>query len=506
MSRPPVSRRATVLLLLPAAGVAGWALVELLRQRVGLAALWPRSFPILLAGQLAGAGALAVALLRRDSRLAPRVGFVALVLTSAAYLVWYQPYRALVALQAFGVAAGVLGLLATIGPPLLRRMPRRAVSVADLLLFLLCVCAVTAEAGLRVAAAWSASPLFASQSEELTDFLERQRLKRELPHAGGRVNSLRHFDEEFQAKQPGVPLAASIGDSFSTGIVPLPYHFTSVAERVLGRGAIHNFGVPGLGLEGYLYLLREEALPLRPDVVLVNVFIGNDLAEGLRHGREPSGAGRWLDRNQLLLLSVPRRLLRLSREPALAGLSAELAPESAPEPVQEPALPTNALSTPADFERLQPWLADPARELPAFTEQRFVSVERERARAACDPADPPDWRRIEELLLELRASCGETPFAVMLIPDEFQVEESVWELVRSGPGGEALERDLPQRRLTAWLAEQGIPCLDLLPILRAVPPRPDGLRLYHLRDTHFNARGNAAAGEALAEFLRRWWD
>jgi hypothetical protein len=70
------------------------------------------------------------------------------------------------------------------------------------------------------------------------------------------------------------------------------------------------------------------------------------------------------------------------------------------------------------------------------------------------------------------------------------------------PGGERLERDLPQRVLAEWLSEQGIPYLDLLPILRAVPPLPDGRRhLYHLRDTHFNARGNDVAGRALAAFL-----
>jgi hypothetical protein len=45
--------------------------------------------------------------------------------------------------------------------------------------------------------------------------------------------------------------------------------------------------------------------------------------------------------------------------------------------------------------------------------------------------------------------------------------------------------------------------LDLPPPLRAVPPLADGRRhLYHLRDTHFNARGNRAAGWALAEFVR----
>ena len=57
----------------------------------------------------------------------------------------------------------------------------------------------------------------------------------------------------------------------------------------------------------------------------------------------------------------------------------------------------------------------------------------------------------------------------------------------------ALDRDLPQRRIAAFLEQEGIPHLDLLPILRAAEPMEDGqLRLYHLRDTHFNARGNAA--------------
>ena len=37
---------------------------------------------------------------------------------------------------------------------------------------------------------------------------------------------------------------------------------------------------------------------------------------------------------------------------------------------------------------------------------------------------------------------------------------------------------------------------------RAVPPLTDGWRhVYHLRDTHFNVRGNRVAGEALAQAL-----
>ena len=66
-----------------------------------------------------------------------------------------------------------------------------------------------------------------------------------------------------------------------------------------------------------------------------------------------------------------------------------------------------------------------------------------------------------------------------------------------------LDRDQPQERIRTWLGARGVPSLDLLPILRAQPALADGSRhLYHLRDTHWNARGNRVAGVALARFLR----
>lgn len=56
--------------------------------------------------------------------------------------------------------------------------------------------------------------------------------------------------------------------------------------------------------------------------------------------------------------------------------------------------------------------------------------------------------------------------------------------------------------ITAWFEKNGIPFLDLLPILRGVEPQADGKRhLYHRFDTHFNARGNEVTAEALANFL-----
>ena len=90
----------------------------------------------------------------------------------------------------------------------------------------------------------------------------------------------------------------------------------------------------------------------------------------------------------------------------------------------------------------------------------------------------------------------------MLIPDEFQVEDALWEQIVAR-AGVTLERDRPQRLVAGFLEERGVPFLDLLPVLRAVPPLSDGNRhLYHSRDTHFNARGNRVVAEALASFLR----
>ena len=56
-----------------------------------------------------------------------------------------------------------------------------------------------------------------------------------------------------------------------------------------------------------------------------------------------------------------------------------------------------------------------------------------------------------------------------------------------------------------WLEAHGFACLDLLPVLRGVRPLEDGeTHVFKLNDTHFNARGNAVVGRALADFLERW--
>ena len=165
----------------------------------------------------------------------------------------------------------------------------------------------------------------------------------------------------------------------------------------------------------------------------------------------------------------------------------------------------------ADYERHFAWLADARREPPTFSEETFLRIETERALSICRPDRARDFEQLYGALLEARRLCGATPLFVLLIPDEFQVEDELWRAVKdryrpieagAGAAVGALDRDQPQRLLAEWLERHDIPFVDLLPRFRAQAPLADsGRHLYHLRDTHLTVRGNRVAGEALAEFL-----
>lgn len=149
-----------------------------------------------------------------------------------------------------------------------------------------------------------------------------------------------------------------------------------------------------------------------------------------------------------------------------------------------------------------PWVLDPLAEKPSFSDQAFLEIESDRMGHLMNAEDAL-LNPLFEALSAIKSACGDTPLAVMLIPDEAQVNDELWGRVRgmmSRP--ETCPRDHAQEMIRAWLREHGIPCLDLLPRLRDQEALSDGLRhLYHQNDTHLNARGNRVVGQALAAFL-----
>jgi lysophospholipase L1-like esterase len=388
-----------------------------------------------------------------------------------------------------GAGAAVFGvgfeLAAALGPELPR--PLRAL---DLLLFNLVLLCVVGELGLRALAVIRPTPLLCIDSVRSARRLASHRFAPAVLRFGFPFNSLGHYDTELVRSHPSQKVVLCIGDSFSVGVVPHHYHFTTVAERRLEGVQLYNMGVPAADPPEYLHLLVTQGLALEPDLLVVNVFVGNDFVFQLERRDRAGEASAWLGRDRLLLYQVPRRLAALASERRRLR----------PLPGRAHRGPARRVSALDELEQLFPFLLDPALEEPTMSDDKFMEIEVARAKFQSRLPEE-DFLSAFEVLAEIRRASGATPMLVMIIPDQFQVDDGLWSKVQSA-AAMPLRRDRCQHLLRRWLEEQGIRYLDLLPVLRAVPPLADGSRhLYHRADTHFNARGNQVAGEALAEFL-----
>ena len=357
------------------------------------------------------------------------------------------------------------------------RRPRRW----SLLLLALAIALLAGELALRAAAALQPGPLFTRSTATSAQRIAAYRFAPGHEHFGFKTNRLGCYDDEFAPPSPSRrPSVAVIGDSFSASFVPHAFHYTTVAERELGDVDLWNVGWPALGPAEYRVLLQDQVLPLRPEAVIVSIFLGNDLAETSPWSALDRSLADWFDRGNVLLCEVPRRLLVIAR-----GVAADAGGH-----VQY-----------GDLALAQAWLHDPLREPGTFAPAEFLRLEVDRARVA-GAVDERRWGAFAQELLALRALAGDRPFGFALIPDEFMVEDALWQRVQQA-AGVPLERHALRERIVGFCAGHHIPCLDLWPALTAVPALPDGDRhLYLLRDTHWNVRGNQVAGVALAPFVR----
>lgn len=389
----------------------------------------------------------------------------------------------------WGLASAVLAVVCC-------RRPRQgaappAARAVDVLVTSLALGLLLVELALRLGLGFLPSQLMVESSASAAERVEARRPYPGQLMYGFPCNSRGYLDRELDESNSRSRLVVSIGDSFSSAAAPYPLHFTSVCEREWPGTEVYNVGVPAIATPEYLELLVAEALPLEPDAIVVNLFLGNDL----QVPPEPEAA-RWLDeffdRETIDLTRTWQRLTRLLREESRQG---------APGPEAQPVAATGIVDTPEKAEAAFPWVLDPLLEKPTYSQDHFEDVECRRAVEACSETWV-DYPRVFGYLADMVAAAGDTPVVFTLIPDEFQTNDELWELVSSATEI-PLDRERPQRVLTTWCRERGIAVLDYLPLLRAAPPLEDGKKhLYHLRDTHWNSRGHGIAGRELARFLR----
>lgn len=285
------------------------------------------------------------------------------------------------------------------------------------------------------------------------------------------------------------PIVALLGDSFAWGFgVNRGEMFADRVEAAIPRCRVENLSVCGYGTDQELLVLKSHP-PLRPDVVLVEFAVGNDL-DNILSARAYN-------------LPKPRFLLK---EGSLS-LTGSPVPRTAN---WDRAARTSLRDFATAHVRLYAWVRPrwgnlrgrAARMMP------FLRPDKQGLRVALLRRSPSErvergWRLAEALLAEIARIAASSGSRTMLlvVPDRIQVEDGLWSAVVKEQGLDPADydRDLPDRRLAEIGTRLGITIVDPLEALRARAGA--GEDLFVSGDPHWNAAGHRVAAEALVSAL-----
>ena len=386
-----------------------------------------------------------------------------LLLASPAWLLWLvlaysvaSPLHIWLSAESLAVGAVAGWALARAGTWLIdhRRVAGRMAALAAVNLVLL-------EVALRGFHAVQPSFVFYSSG------YERYRAQPGARFYDSTLNSAGFNDVEHQRTRPaGVDTRiVAIGDSFALGVVPYRENYLTRLESELspeGRVEVVNIGIAATQPSDYLAMLVKEGLSYDPDLVIANVFVGNDFEVRRR---------RWFEHS--FVATFVRALWRL-RGTAPAPAAADGAVE---------------------------YRDDEA----SLSRERFLEIEvgRSWVYVRSDGALMDAVERVSDDLREMRDVAGRagSRFLVVLIPDEVQVNDALRAEVTLASGEAAADFDFerPNRLLRERLSADGIAVVDLLPAFRSAAR---ATRLYKPRDTHWNSAGNRLAAREIAAAVR----
>lgn len=345
-------------------------------------------------------------------------------------------------------------------------MLRNALFSLILIVLLLIVTFVAGEVALRIYNAFAHSHIFYDGT------YNRYRGK---PHAelyGFRLNSGGFNDTEFTAA-PGNYRIVGLGDSFAFGIVPHDYTYLTKLEDKLnariGKVSLFNMGISQTNPSDYYTILTREGANLKPDLVLLSFFVGNDFDVPRQHWYQAS-----------YLLTALNYLYKVAWKVR-------------------------------DFTGHEPYCDS----CHTFKRPEYLRIEKDRLdswqyhipQTGLFPGGQNGFfHGTITNLLQIRDYCKTqgANLLIVIIPDEMQVDEPLQrDLIHTyyaQAGGLPYDVLRPTRRLIEELTKNHIAYLDLYPAFRDAVVRK---QLYKPSDSHWNIAGNEFAAQLLADSLVR---
>ena len=303
------------------------------------------------------------------------------------------------------------------------------------------------------------------------------------PDMPARANNQGNRDDEVAIpKPPGVFRILLIGDSFTVGAnVQEADAYGQVLERLLNVPGgptveVVNTGVGGWNPFQYAQFLEHYGAQYEPDLVLVGLFVGNDI---------------YLDQfsvDQTLTAVMGRRVSRAAAAQPGIGLRVW---------IYEHSHIYRALmsSKPDDQTYVRP-----EGDCAAFSDI-YIIIQKERVEAHLASPSPAMRAVMDKSIAEvgrmqlLSAQMG-AQLVVAILPDENQLNADLQARVIPAAERANYDFEMPQRYLRERFAEMGINTLDLLDVFRRDP------RCLYMNDTHWVPAGHALVAEQLQSYLR----
>jgi len=295
-------------------------------------------------------------------------------------------------------------------------------------------------------------------------------------------------DEPFSETKPeGTVRIAVLGDSLTVGhgVEAFETYSARLPDALRARWPAGgeppafetmNFAVSGYAQVNQLPTLREDVVPLRPDVVVVGFAVKNDPLENAGVIRRAIMGSKRADRYQRSL-------------------------------TYRPVLDWLAVSS-AGFMVVKPRVERILMRAGIYERSNVLAMELGLFEGVQGPEQERLWLRTSELLGEMadvtRALGAE--LVVALVPTDYQVRPQVWERVveQFALNADAFDMTLPSRVLTGLAEVHGFHYVDTVEALRAAQEaRGTGMntQLYYPVDRHLTPLGHEAMADAVASAL-----
>jgi hypothetical protein len=327
-------------------------------------------------------------------------------------------------------------------------------------------------------------------------------------------NAFGLHDVEFVAPKPrGRFRIMALGDSFTYGLVPYPDAvMTRVEEALRARCAgrdldLLNFGMGGTGVWDYKLLLELAGPTFDPDLVVVNLYLGNDGPDLFARPRSFRRVPSPLRKSYLAryVVNVVRVATGVDRQVVAEAVSR--ADWSAPSYARGGEMVDAAASIQPDDRQLTG---------PIYTGERFVEILWDEYRRFTRPRWAPSTERtwaptlaILDVIRHQAARQGRRmtialyPSVLQVYPEARHRLEQELERRPDVTGRSVLDVDplRPNRVVLEYCRSTGLACYDTTPDLVAARRQSDE-PLYKALDTHWTVRGNHVAAAAQARWLQ----